>query len=130
MKRVLLDTSVIIDHLKGHEPATDYLLGLEEGTLLGMVSSITHTELFAGERMTAVEQAQIAMILGLVETIDVTPEIAHQAGLLLTRFRRSHGLAPFDAIIAATAMVLGVPLFTRNVKDFRFIPELTVSSPY
>ena len=130
MKKVLLDTSIIIDHLKGHEPATDYLLGLEKGTLQGMVSSITHTELFAGERMTAGEQAQIAMILSLVETIDVTLEIAHQAGLLLARFRRSHGLAPFDAIIAATAMVLDVPLSTRNVKDFRFIPEVTSSSPY
>lgn len=130
MKRVLLDTSVIIDHLKGHEPATNYLVGLEEGALLGIVSSITHTELLAGERMTAAEQAQIEMVLRLVETIDVTPKIAYQAGLLLARFRRSHGLAPFDAIIAATAMALGVPLSTRNVKDFRFIPDLTATSPY
>lgn len=61
MKRVLLDTSVIIDHLKGHEPATDYLLGLEKGAPHGVVSSTTHTELFAGERMTASEQVQIGI---------------------------------------------------------------------
>ncbi len=118
MKKVLLDTSIIIDHLKGHEPATDYLLGLEKGTLQGMVSSITHTELFAGERMTAGEQAQIAMILSLVETIDVTPEIAHRAGLMLAQFRRSHGLSLFDAMIAATAMVLDAPLSTRTSRTF------------
>ncbi len=130
MNRLVLDTSIIIDHLKGYEPATDYLLGLEAGQFQAVVSSLTHTELFAGERMTPSEQAQIEMILTLVETIDVTPEIAHHAGLLLAQFRRSHGLTPFDAIIGATARALDVPLSTRNIKDFRFIPGLTVASPY
>ncbi|MDI3280834.1 MAG: type II toxin-antitoxin system VapC family toxin [Bacillota bacterium] len=130
MTRAVIDTSIIIDHLKGIPAATAYLKGLEEGTLGGIVSSVTYTELFAGERMTDRERRQIEMLLALMETADVTPNIAREAGILLSLYRRSHGLTPLDAIIAATSLNLVLPLATRNVKDFQFIPDLKVISPY
>ncbi len=130
MTRIVLDTSVFIDHLRGFEPATTYLMGLEEGSLHGIVSSVTHTELFAGERMRSGEREQIEMLLSLLKTVEVTSDIAREAGMLLSRFRRSHGLTPLDAIIAATALTLDVPLGTRNVKDFSFVPGLRATCPY
>lgn len=87
-------------------------------------------ELFAGERMTDRKQREIEALLALMETVDVTSDIARKAGILLSVYRRSHGLTPLDAIIAATSLSLVLPLATRNVKDFQFIPELKVVNPY
>jgi len=35
-----------------------------------------------------------------------------------------------DAIIAATALHLGMPLMTRNVKDFQKVPDLDLFNPF
>lgn len=44
--------------------------------------------------------------------------------------RRNYRLKLPDAIIAATALNLGLPLITRNVKDFREIPGLKLINPF
>jgi len=42
----------------------------------------------------------------------------------MLKYTKSHGLAVPDALIAATAIVNNVKLYTLNVKDFKFIDEL------
>ena len=44
--------------------------------------------------------------------------------------RKKHNIKLPDAIIAATALVFGLTLITRNVKDFEKIPELSVLNPW
>ena len=46
------------------------------------------------------------------------------------KIRRNYRLKLPDAIIAATALHLGLPLVTRNVKDFNNIPELRLINPF
>jgi predicted nucleic acid-binding protein len=48
---------------------------------------------------------------------------------LLQTFKLSHGLAIPDAMIAATALETNIELFTYNVKDFNFIPQLQLYKP-
>jgi len=43
---------------------------------------------------------------------------------LIDQFNLSHGLLIPDAIIAASAVVHQIELFTYNVKDFQFIPDI------
>jgi len=43
---------------------------------------------------------------------------------LLEKYNLSHGLLIPDAIIAAIAITFDFRLFTYNVKDFQFIPEI------
>lgn len=43
---------------------------------------------------------------------------------LIEKFSKSHGLQIPDALIAATALELGLPLSTANLKDFQYIPDL------
>jgi predicted nucleic acid-binding protein len=43
--------------------------------------------------------------------------------------RRSVRVKTPDAIIAATALIYGASLVTRNVRDFTVVPELTLVDP-
>jgi len=42
--------------------------------------------------------------------------------------RKGHGIGSADAWIAATAMVLSVPLVTNNPKDYRYLDKLQILS--
>jgi predicted nucleic acid-binding protein len=47
----------------------------------------------------------------------------------ISRFRLSHNLQIPDAIIAASAVTFDLPLFTYNLKDFQFIPDIRLYTP-
>ena len=57
-----------------------------------------------------------------------------QSGLELSRtladLKLSHGLGSIDAMIAATALEHGLPLYTFNVKHLGAVPGLQVIVPY
>ena len=50
--------------------------------------------------------------------------VSELAVSMIEKYSKSHGLQIPDAIIAATALSLGIRLFTLNLKDFRYIAEL------
>jgi tRNA(fMet)-specific endonuclease VapC len=60
--------------------------------------------------------------IGLNERID---EIALK---LSQEYALSHKMSIPDTLIAATALVYELQLYTYNLKDFRFIPTLKVSN--
>lgn len=53
-----------------------------------------------------------------------------QAVANFRRLHLSHGLGLIDALIAAAALSLGVPLCTFNVKHFRHVPGLVTEQPH
>ena len=48
---------------------------------------------------------------------------------LMIRYSLSHKASIPDMLIAATAIIHNIQLYTLNVKDFKFIPELTLHLP-
>lgn len=54
----------------------------------------------------------------------VNNDITLQAFDLLENYRLSHGLLIADSLIAATALIADLELFTYNAKDFTFISKL------
>jgi hypothetical protein len=56
-------------------------------------------------------------------------DITLKAFALLQKYALSHGLTLPDSIIASTAIVTGLELFTYNIKDYRFISELSLFKP-
>ncbi len=107
MKAVyLLDSAVLIDHLRGISPATDWLRGLKEAE--AVISVITRAEVLAGGEIAAFELCEQFACLPLTkETAD------HAAGL-----RRANGWKLPDAFQAALAIDHGLRLVTRNSRDF------------
>lgn len=124
---VVVDTSVLIDHLRGHDEARATLqAALGRGDRL-VASLVTKVEVLAGMRPS--EESATRQLLSALDWIAVDDAIAERAGHLANLFLRSHpGVDPVDYIIAATAEELEAQLWTRNLKHFPMFPEL--ASPY
>ena len=51
-------------------------------------------------------------------------EIAILSSKLTNLFSLSHNLKIPDSIIVSTALIYDLPLYTHNIKDFKYIPDL------
>lgn len=124
---VVVDTSILIDHLRGRVDARDVLRELADSGEAMVGSVLTRTEILAGMRGS--EQAVTEALLDAFEWAPVTTEVADAAGRLAQRYLRSHpGIDTVDYVIAATTELLGGRLWTRNVKHFPMFSDL--ASPY
>lgn len=124
---VLLDTSVLIDHLRGNAAAREAMAGaVSDGHRLA-ASIVVKVEILAGMR--PAEEAATRRLLDVLEWFPVDDPIAEAAGQLANRYLRSHpSVDPVDFIIAATAVAQDASLWTRNIKHFPMFDGLT--SPY
>jgi toxin FitB len=116
MAAYLLDTGILIRHLRGRKGAVRLLRDLGSRDRLA-ISAVTRAEVRAGMR--ASEDQATQRLLVRLRTIPVGAEIADRAGALL---RRAHGqdraLHLIDALIAATAAQCGMTLVTLNLADY------------
>ncbi len=124
---IVVDTSVLIDHLRGNEGARAALRrAVGDGERL-VASVLTKVEVLAGMRES--ERRATRRLLDSLEWVDVDDELAERAGELASRYLPSHpGVDPVDYVIAATTQRLTAELWTRNLKHFPMFPELRV--PY
>ena len=120
---LLIDTDVLIDHLRGFGPAIALLSGSKSRLVL---SSISVAELYQGVRggSEGREQRILDMFLDRFEIIPLSHEIAMEAGLLRREYQRSHGIGLADSVIAATAESLGARLVTCNIKHYPMFEAL------
>jgi predicted nucleic acid-binding protein len=120
---ILVDTDVLIAHLRGLEPARGWLASARRAGPVA-VSVITVAELTGGMR--SHERSAVLQLLSSLQLEPVTDVIARTAGAFQRRYRRSHsGIGLPDYLIAATADVLGDELATLNLKHFPMLPGLT-----
>lgn len=123
---VLVDTSVLIDYLRGHQGAAD-LLEQERAAAPLHASEMTRLEILAGMR-TAEEDATRSLLSTLVWH-PVDAEVAEEAGSLGRSWLPSHHtIDSADLTIAATAIRIGARLLTRNVRHFPMFAAL--EEPY
>ncbi|MEK6620110.1 MAG: type II toxin-antitoxin system VapC family toxin [Chloroflexota bacterium] len=122
-KRVVLDSSILIDHLRDVPAAVRFLedAGSRGDELWSSV--VTRVEVLAGMRRE--EEARTFALLGTIEWVGVDMEQADLAGELGRRFRASTpGIGAADLILAALTELLHGQLATRNVKHFPMLPGL------
>ena len=125
MNKIVLDTNILVDALRGHVDSESYLEGLKEEDVY--CSVITAAELWAGVR--SHEMEELDLFLSAFRLIPVNEPVARQAGLYMQKYAKSHGLLLPDALIAATAQSIKARLMTHNRKHFP-MSDVAVSAPY
>ena len=122
----LLDTSVLIDYLRGNQQAAA-LLERERAAGPLQASEITRLEVLAGMRSN--EEDATRGLLSVLQWHSVDADVAEDAGALGRQWLPSHHtIDGADLAIAATAIRTGSRLLTRNVRHFPMFPDL--QAPY
>lgn len=115
--KYLLDTTVLIDHLRGRQEVVDLVTTLaRQGHRLGLCC-INVAELYSG--LNPEEQARAGRLIDSLDFYEVSLEVAKQAGRHRYDFaRQGISLSTADTLVAATAIGEGAILVTANTKDF------------
>jgi predicted nucleic acid-binding protein len=123
---VLVDTSILIDYLRGHRDAAD-LLERERAAGPLHASEITRLEVLAGMR--PAEERQTRSLLSTLRWYVVDEDVAEKAGELGREWLPRHrGIDGADLAIAATSLLVDARLLTLNVSHFPMFAGL--SRPY
>ncbi len=123
----LLDTSILIDILRGQVAARNWIDSL--ALPARVVSVITGAELLAGCRNQR-EQRAVERELNLYTVAWVDETISQAAFDLYKRFHLSHGVGFLDCLIAATAIRHGYRLATLDLKHFSALSSVQAERPY
>jgi len=126
MANYLLDTGLVIRHLRGQRRVVQFIRGMGKLGRLS-VSAVTRLELHAG--MAPDERYATQKLLSRFLTISLDRDIADRAGDWI-RENRARGitLAVPDAIIAATALAHNLTLVTLNSDHFVGLSGLSLAS--
>lgn len=126
--KYLLDTNIIVDHLRKREIINENILASDAG-----ISIITLGELIYGAYKADNSQKSLQQLENNLKTlkfdiINLSQEIIRAFGQIKAKLEiKGQRQEDFDLLIAATAMVNDLILITRNVKHFRRIPDLKLT---
>ncbi len=126
--RYVVDTCVLVDHMRAYQPARDWLLSVkpQAGNLL-YCPAVVRIELLAGQAKA--RETELRVVLGQMRFVGVDEAIADAAGAYLRSLGPSHGIGVPDALVAATAKVTRCPLVTCNRRHFP-MTDIEILVPY
>lgn len=119
MDKVFIDSCIVIDFIKGNSIVENDLVKISKPC----INFIVALELIQGAR----NKHELTMIKKKLKMFWMLPmhnEIANLTFQLIDLFSLSHSLQIPDGIIASTVLIYDMPLYTNNLKDFRYIPNL------
>ena len=116
------DTNAIIYYLADDSNAVSFFQSAFDLNSPLYVSTVTEAELFRFSKLRKEEADKIENVLHSVFLVPVDSQIARSAGLI----GRTYNLKLADSIIAATAIFTSSTVVTRNVRDFRKVPTISV----
>jgi predicted nucleic acid-binding protein len=123
----VIDSDVLIDHLRGYRQALDFMDSLLLDGARVAFSVISEAEIYSNVRPG--EEAGIRALFENLVRLDITGEIARKAGEYRAQYYRSHGLLLPDALVVATAVVRGADLVTRNARHYPMM-DCEIIVPY
>ena len=126
MNMLLCDTNILIEIYRDNQAVTNIVKQIGQANIA--VSDVTCAELLYGAR-NKIELKTFRKDLDTLTALPILPEISKIAVMLVEQFCLSNKLALPDALIAATSIYHQLDLYTLNIKDFVFIPEVKLFRP-
>jgi predicted nucleic acid-binding protein len=119
----LIDSNVVIDYFGNNLPkkATSFI-----DNLPAVISVITRIEILGWYNATPEQLNKLHNFVRQAIVYSLTEAIIQQTILL----RQMHRIKLPDAIVAASALAESKTLITRNVDDFKNIPDLHLLNPW
>ncbi len=90
-----------------------------------VVSAISYVEVLGYHRLTDDERRFFEQFFSAAAILELSQTVLDRA----VRLRQLKKMTLGDSIVAATALVHELTLVTRNVKDFDWIPDLSLLDP-
>ncbi|MEQ1747257.1 MAG: type II toxin-antitoxin system VapC family toxin [Saprospiraceae bacterium] len=122
----LLDTNAAIDYIGGALPdkAIAWLDGIVDSE--AAISVINQIEMLGLSPADPADIVPFEELAAAVTILSLDPEVVIRCIAL----RKGQKIKLPDAIVAATALVHGLVLVSRNEADFKRIPDLRLINPY
>jgi glucosamine-6-phosphate deaminase len=89
------------------------------------VSAISYVEVLGYHRLTEQELQHFEAFFSAATVLALSQTILDEA----VKLRQVRKITLGDALVAATALVYNLTLVTRNIKDFEWIPNLSILNP-
>ena len=124
MVEQLLDSSVMIEHLRGRSVLAERGITTATARRHGL-HPVCSAELIEGARDRR-SLVQLGRFMREFTPVECTHADLLDGLDLLAKHRLAHGVDWHDCVIAATARRMGVPVLTINVKHFRCFAGLKV----
>ena len=117
MKPVLIDSDILIEVTRARDPG---ILArwdeLSRTDIALLCSPVTVAELWHGAR--SKEHATLEALFDAIQCIPIESKIGLRAGDYLRQYAKSHHVELGDALIAATASIHNLKLWTQNRRHY------------
>ena len=121
-RRILIDTSVVIDHFRKKNKQRSLLYELSKENRL-FLSAISKFEFLVGTKLAQIRQTE--QIIEGFNILSFNSNVADVASDIAKKLKAKNKIIEFrDIFIAATAITNDMPLSTLNVKHFERIDDL------
>jgi predicted nucleic acid-binding protein len=118
-----IDTNIIIAYLSGELQVREILSQWQSMNLQLFLSTVAETEVLSFPKFT---QEELQATLKFLEENFISIPFDREVARIAAKLRRDYRLKFPDAAIAATAIFTNTPLVTRNIRDFKRIPDLKI----
>lgn len=112
-----IDADILIWHLRGERKAINFLRKMVNDPAIELwTGAMQRAEVVFFMRPG--EEEQTLLLLSQFKTAAVDQTVVDEAGRFFRKWNPSHGVAPNDALLAATAIVNGGQIQTLNKKHY------------
>lgn len=125
MGQFVIDSNAVIDYLSGNLPESGMKYMDNAINSIPLVSIMTKIEVLGFNN-----SEKDAELLNEFVSSSIIIELTEEITDYTIQLRKDYKIKVPDAIIAATAIILDLPLITRDIHDFKSVSGLQLINPW